>query len=110
MKKVIITGYSNGAIGTWYYSKKHSKLFTAAIPVAGFYKKPSRIKVPMYILHGENDELFNATLVEAAIKKSIEKKSIINYKILPKYSHFMGCYYMKELKKMALLTQKEILN
>ena len=85
-QKVIITGYSNGAIGSWYYSKKHAKLFAAALPVAVFYKKPSKIKVPMYILHGKKDELFNANLVETSIKKSIQKKSEITYKILPKYS------------------------
>mgnify|MGYP000285958542 CR=1 FL=1 len=107
--KIIITGYSNGAIGSWYYSQKYQNLFAAAIPVAGFYKKSSKIKVPMYILHGEKDELFNSELVETSIKKSIEKKSKITYKILTDYSHFMGCSYTEELKKMALLMQKEVL-
>lgn len=108
-QKVIITGYSNGAIGAWHYSKKYAKLFAAAIPVAGFYKKPSKVKVPLYILHGEKDELFNSKLVETSIKKSVKKKTKIIYKILPKYTHFTGCSYTEELKKMALLMQKTIL-
>ena len=108
-KKVIVTGYSNGAIGAWQYSYKHSNLFAAALPIAGYYDKPIKTEVPIYALHGGKDELFDSKIVEDTWKKSINKKSKITYKILPDYSHFMGCYYTEELKKMVSKMQKEVL-
>ena len=105
-KKIIITGYSNGAIGSWEYSKKHPNLFSASIPIAGYYSI-SKIKTPTYIIHGEKDELFNVNKVKKAIKKSIKKGSNIKYEVIPSFSHFMGCAYINALKHNAELVKKE---
>ena len=35
-KKIVVTGFSMGGRGTWYFGEKYPNRFSAAIPVAGF--------------------------------------------------------------------------
>lgn len=59
--KILVTGYSMGAIGTWYFAGRHADHFTAAIPIAGIpdANTISQLKdVPFYVIHGTDDELF----------------------------------------------------
>ena len=57
-KKVLITGFSAGGIGTWYVGSKSPDLFTAAIPVAGDPKGNARDwKMPVYAVHAEADQV-----------------------------------------------------
>lgn len=106
-KKVIVTGYSNGGIGSWYFAKKYPKLFSAAIPLAGYYKN-EKIKVPVYAIHGEKDELFDIKEIKEMIEDSIKKGSNIKFKIIPGYSHYDACAYYSELIKMADLVKFEL--
>ncbi|MEJ6793377.1 MAG: alpha/beta hydrolase [Lacinutrix sp.] len=37
INKVVVNGYSDGGIGAWWYSEKHSNLFSAGISMASAY-------------------------------------------------------------------------
>lgn len=104
--KIIITGYSNGGIASWNYASKYPKLFSAGIPMAGSYVS-SKIKVPLYVIHGEEDELFNCDDVQSTIESSVKQGSIINLKIVNKLSHYMACNYVETLKETALESIKK---
>ncbi len=108
-EKVIVTGYSNGGIGSWYYAKKYPKLFAASLPIAGSYTADN-IKVPLYVLHGGNDELFNPTKVEKALTNSIKQGSKITYKIIDNLTHYSACSYTVEAKLMIHKMNTEVLN
>ena len=57
-KKILITGFSAGGIGTWYVASKSPGLFTAAIPVAGDPKdNATGWKLPVYAIHATADEV-----------------------------------------------------
>lgn len=57
-KKILITGFSAGGIGTWYITSKSSGLFSAAIPVAGDPKSNAKDwKLPVYAIHATGDEV-----------------------------------------------------
>jgi len=106
-QKIILTGYSNGGIGTWYLAQKYPKIFAAGLPIAGFYH-PEKVKVPLYILHGEADELFKWREVDLAITSAINFGSPIKYKSIPEFTHYMACSYTDELKAMAKMMVKEL--
>ena len=106
--QVIVTGYSNGGIGSWEYIKKYPHLFRAAIPMAGIYDD-SKVETPTYVIHGEKDELFNAQTVEATLKRSIAKGSPIELQLVEDFSHYMACAYVEVLKENALRMKKEVL-
>ncbi len=60
-RRLVITGFSLGAIGTWKLALEHSVLFSAAIPVSGM--PPRGIVVgptgpPFWVIHSSNDEIF----------------------------------------------------
>jgi len=107
-EKIIVTGYSNGGIGSWHYAQKYPKLFATALPIAGYYKA-EKIKIPVYALHGEQDELFNIQEIEASLEASIKKGSNITFKSIPAFTHYSACSYVEELRAMAKKMQEEVL-
>ncbi len=105
--KIIVTGYSNGGIGSWDYVRKHPRLFSAAIPMAGYYST-EKLKIPLYIIHGEMDELFDVNKVREDVNGSVGLGSKIKYEVLPGLSHYAACSYVDALKKMAVLVQEDV--
>lgn len=60
-RRLVITGFSLGAIGTWKLALEHPELFSAAIPVSGM--PPKGIVVgpagpPLWVIHSQSDEIF----------------------------------------------------
>lgn len=106
-EKIIVTGYSNGGIGSWVYSMNNPALFKASIPIAGYYE-PRTSSVHQYMIHGRNDELFDISLIRKAVQNSTKLGAKITFKELKGYSHFAACGYVNELKKMASKMQKEL--
>lgn len=106
-KQIIVTGYSNGGIGSWFFVKKYPELFAAAIPMAGYYR-PLKLKVPIFVIHGKKDELFMVEEVENAVDLSRKNGSKIYLEILEDYSHYMGCSYTEALQRIGLRVQKEL--
>jgi predicted peptidase len=57
-KKVIVTGYSMGGQGTWYWADKYPDRFSAAVPVSG-RPTPSAAtwRVPVFAVHSRDDQV-----------------------------------------------------
>lgn len=62
-KRVLVTGFSMGGMGTWYLASRHPDRFTAAIPVAG---SPRALgddglsafeTLPVHAIHSVDDEV-----------------------------------------------------
>jgi poly(3-hydroxybutyrate) depolymerase len=66
-KRVLCTGYSMGGVGTWYLAGRHPDRFTAAIPIAGRPPADLDVKVPVYALHGRDDEVMPIGPTESLI-------------------------------------------
>ena len=105
--KVIVTGYSNGGIGSWYLAIKYPKLFAAAIPMAAQYTG-GKVKIPVYIIHGKEDELFKLVNILPYIQKSKEQGSEIDLSVSQGKSHYMACSYVSELKTAVGKVKKEV--
>jgi len=108
-EQIVVTGYSNGGIGSWKYAEAYPKLFSAAIPMAGYYEK-EKIQIPVYIIHGEKDELFNVHTVQNAMGQSKKMGSKIDITIVKDLSHYMACSYIDILREKALHLQETIFN
>ncbi|MEO1084427.1 MAG: alpha/beta fold hydrolase, partial [Acidobacteriota bacterium] len=58
--QVIVTGYSMGGAGAWFFAAEHTERFAAAVPMAGRLR-PEWIEgvgdLPVHVLHSRNDEL-----------------------------------------------------
>ncbi|MRI02342.1 hypothetical protein GH721_17485 [Kriegella sp. EG-1] len=103
--RVAITGYSDGGNGSWFFAQFYSSLFSAAIPIATSYNTISNngiynpFEIPLYVIHGEEDELFPLETTQSLINKSIEVGSDIQVSIAPDLDHYQVCDYMPYFKE-----------
>lgn len=114
--QVIVTGYSNGGNGSWFYADYYPELFSAAIPMASSYD-PERgtgevpeIQVPLYVIHGEDDELFPIEVTEAFVDKSRDAGSSIEFVVATGLGHLDVCDYASYLADAATWVQTQIWN
>ena len=67
-KKILLTGFSAGGIGTWYIASKSPELYSAAIPVAGDPKGNTKDwKLPVYAIHATGDAIVRITPTKRTI-------------------------------------------
>ncbi len=56
-KKIIITGFSAGGVGTWQYGLKYPNRFSAAIPIAGAPPSSTeKWRIPVFAIHSIDDK------------------------------------------------------
>lgn len=59
MERVYVTGHSMGALGVWGMISAYPDVFAAAIPISGLWdgSVDNMTDMPIWIFHGENDEM-----------------------------------------------------
>jgi len=97
--KIVIMGYSNGGNGSWYFAEKYPELFSAAIPMASAYQIKQKIDIPLYVIHGKKDALFDITRTEKWVTATKEKGTDLTFVVEDQLSHFEACNYVDALKK-----------
>ena len=96
-KRRIITGYSMGAIGSWYLSTQHPNLFSAALPVAGFPVPLPSCVIPTHVILSRADEVFPI----AKFLQEIEQRhdNNLQYSLIERAGHYDISAFMEPLKK-----------
>lgn len=57
-KRVIVTGFSMGGQGTWYWGDKYPDQFSAAIPISGTpTPSASSWRIPVFAVHSRDDQV-----------------------------------------------------
>ena len=83
--RIVLLGYSMGGLGTWYMAARHPDLFSAAIPISApsdLSTTPIIKDVPLYIIHGEKDQLFPPLDVKLLYHKQKNNSAQIEMKIV----------------------------
>lgn len=106
--KVIVTGYSDGGNGSWYFAEYHPDIFKAAIPIASSYLPNSRINVPVYMIHGNNDELFNADDSKSYALRSKKQGTDVTIRMVNDLSHYEACAYWENLRASIPWLKKKL--
>ncbi len=104
--KIAVMGYSNGGNGSWYLAEHYPGLFSAAIPMASAYPIDEKIEIPLYVIHGEKDELFDMAKTRTWVEKTENSGTDIIFAPNKTLSHFQGCLYVNDLKKAGVWLQK----
>ncbi len=94
--RIGITGFSDGGNGSWFFSQYFPSIFSAGIPIATSYNTSSngstpRIEVPLYVIHGSEDELFPLVTTQAYVDASIAAGTDIEFVIANGLTHFSNC-------------------
>jgi predicted peptidase len=66
-ERIVVTGYSMGAIGAWHFVTHYPEMFSAAIPISGFPRRELQCAVPVSTFHAPADELFPITQLESLV-------------------------------------------
>ena len=100
--------------GSWFFADFYPELFSAAIPMASSYD-PARssgevpaIEIPLYVIHGEDDELFPLAETQAFVNESIDAGSSIEFVVATGLSHLDVCDYTSYLQDAVTWVQTEI--
>ncbi len=101
-KRVLVTGFSMGGRGTWFFSSHHPDLFTAAIPMAapaGNEPVDQLGKMPTYIIHSRQDQVVP---FEPAEKNARELEAMgrpVKFEALSDLTHFSMGGYVPALRR-----------
>lgn len=99
--RIVLTGYSMGGLGTWYLAARHPDLFSVAIPIsapADLSTTPIIQDVPLYVIHGEQDELFPSKEVKLLYHKQKTGGAEIKLMIIEGVSHYQLARFIVPLK------------
>lgn len=67
-RRVAVSGFSMGGIGTWHLAAGHPELFSAALPVAGL-PGDELPAIPLYAIHSRQDEVIELGPAKRAVKE-----------------------------------------
>lgn len=90
-RRVVLTGYSKGGIGTWALAAKHPQRFSAAIAMAGrppTALEAARWRVPLYVIHAREDEVLPIGPTTEAVKQLRAAGWPVEFEILEGVTHY----------------------
>jgi predicted peptidase len=108
-QRLIITGYSMGAVGVWDLVFKHPKLFAAAIPISGMPPKGIFIKDPgtaIRVIHSRDDELFPLESVRKFIQACETQGLNVGLRVVAGLSHYRFDQFVPALRESAAWIKK----
>lgn len=101
-EKVYVMGYSMGGMGTWHFAAAHGDRFAAAIPMAG---RPGpgldQVTIPVYAIHGRQDELIAPEPSEEAIRALLQRGVHAQFDSEPLLTHYDVPRYVPALRRAA---------
>ncbi|HEX7841570.1 MAG TPA: hypothetical protein VF469_29070 [Kofleriaceae bacterium] len=100
-RKVALSGYSMGGIGTWFIGARNQDLFTAAIPVASQPAGDSDWKIPLYVIHSRNDEVLPIAPIRDHVHKLEASGTRIEWRELGGLTHYQTSAYVPALREAS---------
>ena len=97
--QIVITGYSIGGTGSWYYAINHDSIIAASIPMASAHPFNDKPKIPIYGICGGQDDLVNCAEMEQLVEKGTSNLSA--FEVETNLSHFDACNYSRSLTNAA---------
>lgn len=104
-KRVIVTGFSMGGMGSWYFAGKYPKRFSAMVAVAG---RPlsKNIKIPVFAIHSKADKVVPIGPTERWMSELKKKGHNAEFLVLESLKHYSVGRYVDSLKKSIPWIQK----
>jgi len=106
INKIVVEGYSDGGNAAWFFAETQSGIFSASVASASYYNTTNngvgrQIPIPMYVIHGENDELFPIADVQGWVQASIASGSDITFVTATGLTHPEPCNYVSYMQGAA---------
>jgi acetyl esterase/lipase len=109
-ERVVVTGYSMGGIGTWFLADQHSDKLSAGIPIAADPIGTQQGTVPLYVIHGRDDELFDLATVEFAVADLRAKGVPVELVVVEDRGHYEAFRYVDALRGAVAWLENTVWN
>jgi predicted peptidase len=86
--KIVIGGYSMGALGTFHFLNSYPNIFSAGIALAGFPSGEMNPPSPVHLLLSQNDEVFDYKRFVPKYDDAKDKGYKISFSNVPAASHY----------------------
>ncbi len=99
--RILVTGFSLGGRGTWFFATRHPDFFTGAIPIAG---RPGDDPLealgdlPVHIIHSRADNVVPFGPAEDAARRLREAGAPVAFTALDRVSHYAMGGYVRALR------------
>lgn len=100
--RILVTGFSLGGRGTWFFATRHSDFFTAAIPIAGSPGDDVIEAVgdmPIHIVHSRVDDVVPFEPAAKAAEDLTRTGHLVNLIALTNVGHYEMVGYLKALRE-----------
>jgi predicted peptidase len=100
-RRVLLTGYSLGGIGTWYMAARNQDLFAAALVVSATpLPETSGIdwRIPLYVIHSRQDQIFPLEPLEETIQALKARDISIEFVTVDGITHFETERFVQPLR------------
>ena len=101
-ERVLVMGYSLGAIGTWYMAARNPDVFTASIPISGSIPasvQPVEQIPPTFVIHSRQDEVFAYSKTEREVNDLIKKGLPVELYTVEDLSHYQTAQFKTALEE-----------
>ncbi len=108
-RRLVITGYSMGATGTWDFVFKHPRLFAAAIVVSGMPPRGIVLNdpgTPILVIHSRDDELFPLESVRKFVQACESQRIVVELKVVAGVSHYHFNRFVQTLREAGPWVKK----
>ena len=98
-RRIMVTGYSLGGIGTWFFASRHPEIFSAAVPMAGRPVGDADVRVPIYAINGRRDEVIDIEPTRQAIESLRARGARVELIVVKGPTHYQPQGFVEPLKK-----------
>ncbi|MDH4270600.1 MAG: alpha/beta fold hydrolase [Candidatus Aminicenantes bacterium] len=108
-RRIVITGYSMGATGTWDFVFKHPRLFAAAIAVSGMPPRGIVLNdpgTPILAIHSRDDELFPLESLRKFVRASEAQGIAVELRVVAGLSHYHFDRFVPALREAVPWVKK----
>jgi poly(3-hydroxybutyrate) depolymerase len=106
----VISGYSNGGIGAWYFARLYPEYFAAAVPMAANATIAGDTPLPVFAIHGTKDETFAFPAVRDSLQALIQRGADVTLEAKYRGTHRAVCSYAPELVRAGQWIERRVLS
>ncbi|GAA0726840.1 hypothetical protein GCM10009430_34300 [Aquimarina litoralis] len=108
--KIVLVGYSNGAMAGWKYANDYKDIFSAMILMGSNCKVEEKLEIPIYVIQGTKDKFFPIKKVRKRITEAKALGCNITFVEAEGNTHIKACEYKDILKTSIPWLQNEVWN
>ncbi len=106
--QVVVVGYSNGGIGAWFLARLYPGRISAAVPMASNHTIVGESPLPVFVIHGSRDDMFDVSSVKENIGALAARGFDVQLLVKPRGTHMKPCEYVTELQSAAAWLEGDV--